>query len=78
MFNVGFERGLVQGRADALAASLRNYGAPGRVLTAALVRLTMEAGLEPARAVAALLEVAWSLALGPRAAPTPPPRRSTR
>lgn len=34
MFNLGFEHGLVRGRADALAATLRRQGRRGRALTA--------------------------------------------
>ncbi len=64
MFNLGFERGLVQGRADALAAVLRRRGAHERALAARLAQLVTNAGLEPPRALAALLEVAWGMALG--------------
>lgn len=76
MFNVGFDHGLVHGRADALAAMLRNQGARGRALAARLARLATNAEFEPPRALAALLEVAWAMALGPR---KPPARaRSSR
>lgn len=64
MFNLGFEHGLVQGRADALAATLRRQGARGRELAARLAQLAVNAGLEPPRTIAALLDVAWALALG--------------
>jgi hypothetical protein len=70
MFNVGFEHGLALGRADALAAMLRNQGGRGRALAARLAQLATSAGLEPPRALAALLEVAWAMALGPRTPPT--------
>lgn len=66
MFNLGFEHGLVQGRADALAAALRRQGARGRGLAAQFAQVAVNAGLEPPRALAALLEVAWAMALGPR------------
>jgi hypothetical protein len=77
MFNVGFEHGLVRGRADALAAMLRNQGARGRALAARIARLAANAGPSP-RAVAALLEVAWGLALGRRKPPTRRARRRKR
>lgn len=64
MFNLGFEHGLVQGRADALAAALRRQGARGRALAVQFAQLAVNAGLEPPRTLAALLEVAWGLALG--------------
>jgi hypothetical protein len=66
MFNVGFEHGLVLGRAEALAAVLRNQGTRGRALAARLAQVATGAWLEPPRALAALLEVAWAVALGPR------------
>jgi hypothetical protein len=66
MFDVGFEHGQVQGRADALAASLQQRGARGRALATQTARLVMSAGVEPTLVLAALLEVAWSLALGPK------------
>jgi len=75
MFNVGFEHGLLQGRADALAAALRNQGARGRALAARLARLATGAGLEPRCALAALLEVAWAMALGPLEATRTPPKK---
>jgi hypothetical protein len=65
MFNLGFEHGLVQGRADALAAALQRQGARGRALAVRFAQLAVNAGLEPPRTLAALLEVAWGLALGP-------------
>lgn len=77
MFNLGFEHGLVQGRMDALAATLRRRGARGRVLAAHLARLAANAGFEPPRALAAILDVAWAIALGPGKSPTRP-RRSRR
>lgn len=78
MFNVGFEQGLVSGRADALAAMLRNQGGRGRALAARLAQLATSAGLEPPRALAALLEVAWAMAPGARRLPSRPRRRRTR
>lgn len=77
-FNVGFEHGLVRGRADALAAMLRNQGGRGRALAAGLAQLATSAGLEPPRALAALLEVAWAMALGPRKPPVRARRRRAR
>lgn len=62
MFNLGFEHGLVQGRADALAAPLRRQGARGRALAMRLAQLAANAGLDSP--LAALLEVAWAMALG--------------
>lgn len=62
MFNLGFEHGLACGRADALAARH-----PARdALRDQITRLVVRAGLEGPRALAALLEVAWALSLGPR------------
>jgi len=81
MFNLGFEHGLVQGRADALAAALRGQGPRGRALAKRIARLAVNVGLEPPRTLAALLEVAWSLALGPREPPAreaKPRRRGAR
>ena len=78
MFNVGFEHGLVRGRADALAAMLRNQGGRGRALAARLAQLAKSAGLDPPRALAALLEVAWAMALGARRPPSRARRRRTR
>ncbi len=66
MFNLGFEHGIVQGRADALTATLRRQGARGRALAARLAQLATNAGLGQGRELAALLEVAWAMALGPR------------
>jgi hypothetical protein len=66
IFNIGFDHGLVCGRADALAAVLRNHGARGRALAARLAQVATNAGLEPPRALTALLEVAWAMALGAR------------
>lgn len=74
MFNLGFEHGLVQGRADALAAVLRNQGARGRALAARLAQLATHAGFERSRALASLLEVSWAMALGRRK----PPARARR
>jgi hypothetical protein len=73
-FNIGFDHGLVRGRADALAAVLRNQGGRGRGLAARLAQLATNAGLEPPRALAALLEVAWAMALGAAM----PPQRTRR
>lgn len=73
-FNIGFDYGLVRGRADALAEVLHNQGKRGRALAAGLAQLAMNAGLEPPRAVAALLEVAWAMTLGPRKALARTPR----
>lgn len=78
MFNVGFEHGLVRGRAEALAAVLRNQGARGRALAARLAQLATSAGLEPPRGLAALLEVAWAMALGARRPPSRARRGRTR
>jgi hypothetical protein len=78
MFNVGFEHGLVRGRAEALAAVLRNQGARGRALAARLAQLATSAGLEPPGALAALLEVAWAMALGGRKPPVRARRRRAR
>jgi hypothetical protein len=77
MFNIGFDYGLVRGRADALAAVLRNQGARGQALAARLAQIATNAGLEPPRALAALLEVAWAMALGPRTPPLRARRRRT-
>jgi hypothetical protein len=71
IFNIGFDHGLVRGRADALAAVLRNQGSRGRAVAERLAQLATDAGLEPPHALAALLEVAWAMALGPG---TPPLR----
>jgi hypothetical protein len=74
-FNIGYEHGLVAGRADALAASLRRRGRH-RALAARLSRLAVNAaGLRGPGAVAALLEVAWGLALGRRQPPKRPRAR---
>lgn len=70
MFNLGFEHGLVRGRTEALAASVRRPGARGRELTKQFAQLAMNAGIEPPRTLAALLEVAWAMALEPREPPT--------
>lgn len=70
-FSIGYEHGLIQGRADALAATFRPKGKHGRELANRLARLAVNAGVPPARALAALLEVAWALALDAR---TPPSR----
>jgi len=78
IFNIGFDHGLVRGRADALAAVLRNQGARGRALAARLAQLATNAGLEPPRTLAALLEVAWAMALGPRKPPLRGRRRRAR
>lgn len=78
MFNLGFEHGLVLGRADTLAASLQEQGARGRALARRLIQLAASAGLEPSRALAVLLEVAWGLALGPRKPPVAPRSRRTK
>lgn len=75
MFNLGFEHGLVHGRADALAATLRRQGARGRAFAERLAQLAVNAGANPSRALAALLEVAWGLALGPRKPPARPRSR---
>jgi hypothetical protein len=77
MFDVGFEHGLVQGRADALSAALGRQGARGRALAARIARLAANAGPTP-RALAALLEVAWGVALGRRKSPTRRARRRGR
>jgi hypothetical protein len=77
MFNLGFEHGLVQGRADALGAILRRQGARGRALAVRLAQVASNAGFEPPRALAAFLEVAWAMALGPRKPPIRA-RRSAR
>jgi hypothetical protein len=77
VFNVGFEQGLVR-RADALAAMLRNQGARGRALAARLAQLATSAGLEPPRALAALLEIAWAMAIGHRQPRTRARRRRAR
>ncbi len=74
MFNLGFEHGLVQGRADALAATLRRQGARGRALATRFAQLAVNTGLETPNVLPALLEVAWSLALGARK----PPMRARR
>jgi hypothetical protein len=78
LFNIGFEHGLVRGRADALATVLRNQGARGRALAARLAQLAMTAGLETSRTLAALLEVAWAVALGPGKPPVRAQRRRAR
>jgi hypothetical protein len=78
MFNLGFEHGLGQGRADALAATLRRQGVRGRVLAARLAQLATNAGLGQPRKLAALLEVAWAMALGPRKPLVSARRRSRR
>jgi hypothetical protein len=77
MFDVGFEHGLVQGRADALSAALGRQGARGRALAARIARLAATAGPTP-RALAALLEVAWGVAVGRRKPPTVRARRRRR
>ncbi len=77
MFNLGFEHGLVRGRADALAGVLRRQGARGRALAKQIARLATNAGIETPRALAALLEVAWAMALGPRKPRMRAPRRRT-
>lgn len=77
-FNVGYERGLVQGRADTLAATLRRRDHQGRKLAARLTHAAMNAGPPPRRALAALLEVAWGLALGsPKRPSAPKSKRAT-
>jgi hypothetical protein len=73
-FEIGYEHGLVAGRAEALAA-LRRRGGPHRALATSLARLAVNAGLHPSGAVAALLEVAWGLALGRRQPPKRPRAR---
>lgn len=75
MFNLGFEHGLVRGRADALAATLRRQGTRGRALAARLAQLAANAGLDPPRALAALLEVVWAIALGQAKPPVRTRRR---
>jgi hypothetical protein len=70
MFNLGFEHGLLQGRTDAMGALWRK-SVRGRSFAARLARLTAETGLDRARAVTALLEIAWSLSIPRR-------RRATR
>jgi hypothetical protein len=78
IFNIGFDQGLVRGRADALATVLRNQGARGRALATRLAQLATNAGLEPSRTLAALLEVAWAMALGPGKPPVRAGRRSAQ
>jgi hypothetical protein len=74
-FEIGYEHGLVAGRAEALAASLRRRSGPQRALAIRLAQLAVNAGLRPPGAVAALLEVAWGLALGRRQPPKRPRAR---
>jgi len=69
MFDIGFEHGLVRGRADALSAMIQPRSARGRALAKQIVRLAANVGLEGPGTLAALLEVAWALALGPRTLP---------
>lgn len=64
MFNLGFEHGYLEGRADALATLWRRT-TRGRTLAKKITQLTMDAKLTPPHAVAALLEVAWSLLTRP-------------
>jgi hypothetical protein len=78
MFNLGFEHGLVQGRVDALATTVRHQAERGRVPASRLIRDAANAGFDPPRALVALLEVAWAMALGPREAPNRPRPRSRR
>lgn len=75
IFNLGVEHGVVQGRADALAATLRRQGARGRELAKRLAQIAVNDGPRPSRPLSALLEVAWALALGVR---RPPARTPTR
>ena len=66
-FNIGYEHGLVAGRAEALAASIRRPGSRHRALATDLARLAVAAGRPPASA-AALGEVAGALLVGERGA----------
>jgi hypothetical protein len=70
MFNLGFEHGLLQGRTDAMGALWRK-SPRGRGLVARLARLTAETRLDRSQAVAALLEIAWSLSISRRRRATP-------
>lgn len=63
MFNLGFEHGLMRGRADAPTAGSRVQCARGRGFAEQLVQLVVNAGIEPRHVVSALLQVAWALAL---------------
>jgi hypothetical protein len=75
-FDIGYEHGLVAGRADALAASLRRR-AGHRALATKMARLAVNApGLRGPGALAALLEVAWGLALGRQPQTSRPTRRA--
>jgi len=76
MFNIGFEHGYMQGRRDTLAVLWRRTPR-GRALAKKITQLTMDAHLTPPNAIAALLEVAWSLLTRPeRASSTKPSRAS--
>jgi hypothetical protein len=76
MFNVGFEHRYMQGRRDTLAVLWRRTPR-GRALAKKITQLTMDAHLTPPNAIAALLEVAWSLLTRPeRASSAKPPRTS--
>jgi hypothetical protein len=77
-FNIGYEHGLVAGRAEALAASLRRRSGQHRALATRLAQLAVNAGLRPPGPVAALLEVAWGLTLGPRQPQDRPRTRRNR
>jgi hypothetical protein len=72
MFNVGFEHGYMQGRRDTLAVLWRRTPR-GRTLAKKITQLTMDAHLTPPHAIAALLEVAWSLLTRPEHASSPKP-----
>lgn len=77
MFNLGFEHGYLEGRADALATLWRRT-TRGRTLAKRITQLTMDAQLRPPHLVAALLEVAWSLLTRPGHVEAQPARPTER
>lgn len=65
MFNVGFEHGYIEGRREALAAVWRRT-TRGRTLAKKVTLLALDSRLAQPHAIAALLEVAWSLLTRPK------------
>jgi hypothetical protein len=64
MFNVGFERGYLEARRDAVAVGWRRT-TRGRALAKRITQLALDSRLSQPHAIAALLEVAWSLLTKP-------------